>query len=92
MDPKEAMRLAKLAKRVRAAIKAECGDPDITLGQVHRTYGKRLVIIVSELDSEAPPTTRTAMSDPRDGAEVRVWRVLFVARGEIARDRTGSHG
>merc|ERR1719201_3113845 len=33
------------------AIRDKCGDADITLGQVKTRFGKRLVIIVSELDS-----------------------------------------
>uniref|UniRef100_A0A7S0JFX3 PNPLA domain-containing protein n=1 Tax=Calcidiscus leptoporus TaxID=127549 RepID=A0A7S0JFX3_9EUKA len=33
------------------ALANKCGDADITLGQVARAFGKRLVIIVTELDS-----------------------------------------
>jgi len=33
------------------AIRDKCGDADITLGQVKTRFGKRLMIIVSELDS-----------------------------------------
>ena len=42
---------AMLETMVGDAIKAKCGDADITLGQVKKRFGKRLVIIVSELDS-----------------------------------------
>ena len=40
-----------LETMVGDAIEAKCGDADITLGQVKKRFGKRLVIIVSELDS-----------------------------------------
>jgi len=40
-----------LLKLVGEAIQKKCGDEDITLGQVEKRYGKRLVIIVTELDS-----------------------------------------
>ena len=42
---------AVLENMVGDAIRAKCGDADITLGQVKTRFGKRLVIIVSELDS-----------------------------------------
>tara|TARA_B110001452_G_scaffold263991_1_gene266277 strand:+ start:854 stop:1558 length:705 start_codon:yes stop_codon:yes gene_type:complete len=42
---------ALLEKMVADALRDKTGNEDITLGQVKRTYGKRLVIIVTELDS-----------------------------------------
>ena len=42
---------AVLESMVGDAIRDKCGDADITLGQVKTRFGKRLVIIVSELDS-----------------------------------------
>ena len=33
------------------ALRSKCGTADITLGQVRARYGKRLIIIVTELDS-----------------------------------------
>lgn len=42
---------ALLEKMVADALRDKTGSEDITLGQVKRTYGKRLVIIVTELDS-----------------------------------------
>ena len=67
---------AKLAKMVREAIKAKCGDPDITLGQVHRTYGKRLVIIVSELDSG-----RERQLNPDKDPSLPLWVAVRMSMG-----------
>lgn len=40
-----------LERLIGDALANKCGEPDITLGQVARIFGKRLVIIVTELDS-----------------------------------------
>ena len=40
-----------LEEMVGGALASKTGDADITLGEVQRRYGKRLVIIVTELTS-----------------------------------------
>jgi hypothetical protein len=55
-----------LEQMVGDALKAQCGDRDITLGGVQRRFGKRLVIVVAELDtgSERRLTPETDASLP----------------------------
>eukprot|EP00928_Gymnodinium_smaydae_P078595 TRINITY_DN62717_c0_g1_i1.p1 TRINITY_DN62717_c0_g1~~TRINITY_DN62717_c0_g1_i1.p1 ORF type:complete len:607 (+),score=154.79 TRINITY_DN62717_c0_g1_i1:41-1822(+) len=40
-----------LEEMIGEALKAKCGNADITLGEIQKKYGKRVVIMVTELDS-----------------------------------------